>query len=338
MPPIASGTLLEDNTLCSGWGIEDDRRPPTNITRFEDIQTRKKIEVGMVTGYLQHWTCAEAFREVYQNCEMESCGPSVFLRDFSPGCSERYRVILIEKRHSDTKKLLDYIRFTYKKDGCATTKADDDKQSGKHGEGFKVAALIFRRHPNKHTFRVKSSGVSCNIIFNPGRDLACTITQLSKAKFDVAKEHPGDDMVANPMKDVSIYIGEPCQSRNSKGDGTRTNRIHIGDYGQWLNVMLDINLPTARVQTRSGTLILDPAYKNKFDLQGLLLPSGSMSGKQHRYNYDFSIGSTTRDRDSLSRPGQEARQIGEIWSAAILDGAQRVLNFSVFALIYLPSP
>jgi hypothetical protein len=262
-------------------------------------------------------------------------------------------MIEVLKRDPFTRKLLGFIRFKYDKDGLghveatnfgasleyrhlkigATTKLNDGKQSGKHGEGFKVAALVFRRFPNNHTFRVESSGVSCNFIFNRELELTCSITPIrqsklaaAKKKLDAAKKktgHQGDNMVADPSKDVSVYIGETREGTSSIGIKTSGSKIHVDVFKKWLQVTLDIDAPPNKVTTDIGTLILDPAYKNKFYLQGLLLPSGSMSGREHQYGYNFFEGSTTRDRDSLSSPGQEEEQIGKIWTAAILRGGQK---------------
>jgi hypothetical protein len=263
--------------------------------------------------------------------------------------SEHNRLILIQAHHPDTKELLGYIRFTYASDGYGQveatnrnarleyrhlkigggTKSYDDEQSGKHGEGFKVAALVFRRSPNNHTFRIESSGVNCNFIFNQDLDLACTITRMSQSKLDTAKtrfEGRKDGMAARPTEDVAVYIGQPRQGKNEHGCKTKGNKVHKASFLKWLEVTLDINPPNSIVKTRFGDLILDPAYKGKFYLQGLLLPSGSTSGKEHRYGYNFIQGSTSRDRDSLSKPGQETRQISNIWSAAILDGGKESAN------------
>ena len=208
----------------------------------------------------------------------------------------------------------------------ATTKHKDTKQSGKHGEGFKVAALVFRRHPHNHTFRIESSGVKCNFIFNRELELSCIITPITQSMLDAAtekSERQKDGLVAHPTKDVSVYIGEPREGTTSKGKHTKSDRIRREDFKTWLDITLDINPPKDIVKTEFGDLILDSTYKGKFYLQGLLLPSGSMSGKAHCYGYNFIKGNTTRDRNSLATPGLESRQICEIWSAAILNNSEK---------------
>lgn len=285
------------------------------------------------------------------------------LRRFIPEYSESSGLILLTSRHPDTKELLGYIRFTYKGDSYgqveatnlraalqyrhlkigATTKYGDDEQSGKHGEGFKVAALVFRRFPSNHSFRIETSGVSCNFIFNKELELACTITRMSQSQLDAAKrrsERQKDGLFARPTQDVSVYIGQLQQAKTEYGYKTKGNKIHIDKFKTWLGVALEIKPPKSMVKTKFGDLILDPEFRDKFYLQGLLLPSGSMSGKKHRYGYNFVEGSTTRDRDSLSRPGQEARQISKIWSAAILDfdgDAQSARLLSIYTTLLVES-
>ena len=47
--------------------VEDNGELPNGGPSFGDVQTRKTVNIGLVTKYLRHWTCREAFREVYQN-------------------------------------------------------------------------------------------------------------------------------------------------------------------------------------------------------------------------------------------------------------------------------
>lgn len=53
--------------------FEDDGKPPTIVSGLEDIRVRKTVDLNVVTDCLAHWTCAEAFREIYQNwsCSLE---------------------------------------------------------------------------------------------------------------------------------------------------------------------------------------------------------------------------------------------------------------------------
>lgn len=264
------------------------------------------------------------------------------LRSFSPKYSESKRLILIEQFKPSTGELLGYLRFTYQKDGYgtlevtnfqasleyqhlrlgATTKASHKGQTGKYGEGFKIAALVFRRSPNNHTFRVVTSGVSCNFIFQQSLDLACTITPISDKALADAQNHIGLEnraTTSDPENDVSIFIGKPREGRTSLGPSAKSRKIHVDDFKSWLKVTLDIKSPDM-IRTECGDLITDSAYRNKFFLQGLELPSGSMSGKAHRYGYNFIEGDTSRDRNVLSNLGQEAKQIGLNWAEAIRPG------------------
>lgn len=288
-------------------------------------------------------------------------GFHISLRDFAPISSESSGVILIQQFHPVSKELCGYIRFKYNKNGDgelevrnfnaslkyrhlkigASTKAHDKNQSGKYGEGLKVAALIFRRFPNNHSFRIESSGFSWNFIFNQELDLACTLTRMSDAKLaqeNKKAESQQSAPTSQSRERVSIFIGARRTSYTSMGEVTRGNKIHVDDFRKWLDVTLDINPPTDIVHTTAGDLILDPAYKNKHYLQGLLLPSGSMSGKPHNYGYNFMKGHTNRDRDAIAQPGGESRQRLAIWAAGIrIGGAKGDELLSIYTNLLLNS-
>ena len=84
------------------------------------------------------------------------------LPEFHPVYIENKRVILIEVRQPNTQELLRFIRFQSNKDGYCVggllmanfkatlkyrnlgpTKATDEGQTGQHGDGMKLSALVF---------------------------------------------------------------------------------------------------------------------------------------------------------------------------------------------------
>jgi hypothetical protein len=113
-------------------------------------------------------------------------------RDFKPEYQESRGEILIQvfkpqaETTNGTMELCGYIRFKWGSDGCGTlemanfranlqrhylgfggtTKAKDPNQAGQHGEGLKLAALVFRRHPNNYGVRFHSSKFNWNIGFD----------------------------------------------------------------------------------------------------------------------------------------------------------------------------
>ncbi|KAF2866205.1 hypothetical protein BDV95DRAFT_649757 [Massariosphaeria phaeospora] len=263
------------------------------------------------------------------------------LRQFKPQYREDARTILIQVFHPSTKRLLGYLRFRYDKNdegeleatnfGASlqqynlsiggTTKAGDQGQSGEFGEGLKLAALIFRRHPNNFTFRIESSSFKWNFIFNQDLKLVCQFTRIESNKFEkekkLAKNKPRTT-VHHAWEDVSVFIGTPRTGLASTGDRGKSNKIPLAEFRQWLGVTIDIR-PPRLIMTDAGDLIMDKPHQGILYLRGLQLPGGSGSGKPYRYSYNFLEGKTNRERDVMRSATSEARQVTAIWAAAIKD-------------------
>lgn len=118
---------------------------------------------------------------------------------FRPIYTDIKKVILIEARHPQTKKLLGFIKFRYDKEGYCigglemanfktkleyshlgtggTTKANDKRQTGQHGDGLKLCALVFRR--NNYNIHYESNGFKWRFLYKKG-SLACSLTRMSE--------------------------------------------------------------------------------------------------------------------------------------------------------------
>ncbi len=242
-------------------------------------------------------------------------------------------------KNPTTSNLIGFIRFQYDKDGfCVgglkmanfnasltydalgtggTSKALDAGQTGQHGEGMKLSALVFRRE--NLNFRIESSGFKWNFIFKKG-ELACRLGRISEKTLNTmklkARGQPRTE-VAHPWEDVCVVIGGPGQARTIDEDKVLTDRIHVDDFKEWLKVTLDIDPPKKMIRTAHGDLVLDGAYQGHMYLHGLLLPSGGVSGKDYAYGYNFISGKTTRDRDTLAGSGAESKKIARIWASAM---------------------
>jgi hypothetical protein len=249
------------------------------------------------------------------------------------------RVILIKAVKASTSELLGFIKFQYGRDGYsvgglkianfnatlpyrslgtgATPKAYDSRQTGQHGEGMKLSALVFRR--NNYNFRIESGEFKWNFIFKKG-ELACGMRRMLGKSYGTLKQQekgkPRSE-IARPWSDVCVIIGALGNTRTVDGIKTKGKAINVGDFRKMLKITLDIDPPEKLVHTAHGDLIRDLRYQGQMFLCGLLLPSGGTSGKPYVYGYNFTDGSTTRDRNTLAGAGEESKRIAAIWASAI---------------------
>jgi hypothetical protein len=252
---------------------------------------------------------------------------------------EKNRRISIEVFRPGTQDLLGFVRFEYNKDGLSvgglkmanlkaslefhtlstggTTKARDSGQTGQHGEGMKLSALVFRRCG--YNFRIESNEFKWSFVYWKG-ELACGLTKMSDSTLEKLKQKAKGKprtMVAHPWEDVYVIIGTSGSSRTSNGDKALGARIAVAEFKQWLKVTLDINPPDNIIRTSEGDFIRDPVYQGSMYFRGWLLPSGGTSGHSYEKGYNFKNGGTTRDHDSLAGSGEESIRIAAIWAAAI---------------------
>lgn len=258
---------------------------------------------------------------------------------FCPKYTEKNRDILIEVRHPDTEDLLGFIQFKSDKDGyCvgglkivnfkatlrygnlgtgATTKAHDHGQTGQHGDGMKLSALVYRR--NNYNVRYESGGFKWRFLYKKG-SLACSLSRIDEKSLKKMKQKAKDrsrSHISHPWEDVCLVIAAPGKARNIRGVEQTSEQLNIAEFKNWITVTIDINPPKDIIRTIHGDLIRDPEYQGRMYLRGLLLPRGGTNGDKYTYGYNFVRGSTSSDRDALSGVGEESRRISAIWSAAI---------------------
>jgi hypothetical protein len=187
------------------------------------------------------------------------------LSEFRPQYSETKRLIQITVPHPDTQELLDFISFKRDKDGyCvgdihmvnfnatlryndldtgATTKYRDSKQTGQHGDGMKIAAVVFRRE--NYNYRIESACFRWKFLFKRGK-LSCSLSRINEESLDkLRKKAHGQPRtaVAHPWEDVCVVIGAPGEARTGNGDVVKGNRPYIDHFKEWLKITLDINPP-----------------------------------------------------------------------------------------------
>lgn len=196
-----------------------------------------------------------------------------------------------------------------------TTKRDNNETAGTHGEGFKVGALVMARCG--YRVQIQASDYYWNMKLG-GKDsstLYCHLNPMSveklaklRKKSDTRPSHLNRLLVNNIWEDVSFKIGG--RVRGSGG------LISKADFEKWMHVSIDLQRPNEMIHTIQGSLILDPAFGGKIYLKGLLLEANS-SSKRFTYGYNLLRGEVNRDRERLSNPFEEAKELAEIWAHAI---------------------
>lgn len=272
-------------------------------------------------------------------------------RDFKIETTNNFREKLFCVYHPNKtpKQLLGYIRFEYNAKNLGvleltnfkamlqrshlgiggTTKAEDKKQLGQHGEGLKLSALVNRRHPHNYGFMITSSGCKWVFGWNVDKKLNCRIQRFEKLEMMEQKAIAAEDdekglprqAKARPWEDVSIIVGEARRCRALIGDLQTTSKIPLAKFLSWTKMTIDIDPPKDIIKTSQGDLIMHPDHKNKIYLHSLLLPSGSKSGRPFVWGYNLLHTATGRDRDTISTAQKEATKIYSIWQTALLGEA-----------------
>lgn len=272
-------------------------------------------------------------------------GNNLTLEKFQPKVIETRRQIIIEVRHPNQEgsPLLGFVRFKWDTDENpvgvleianfhanlhlahlaigGTTKAHDKKQTVKYGEGLKLAALTFRRHPFNYTFRIESSAYRWNSSFNAHKILQFRLRRVQDetiARMQKFVKNTPRTTKSHVWKDVSIIVGAPGRRKiGEDGVPTRSSKIPLASFRDWMDVALELDPPEESIRTEFGDLILSPSHAKRLYLQGLRLPHGSATGKEFRYGYNLRYGETNRDRECLGNTMTEARNITHIWAEAL---------------------
>jgi hypothetical protein len=203
-----------------------------------------------------------------------------------------------------------------------TSKDKDDTQTGQHGEGMKMAILLFRKHPHCHSVRIEASGFSWAFNFDKDKQLVCNVTRISRDRIKKEKRAAiGQSRTTDPhcWSDVTIIVGGPRGGKGQEGVQEKCQKILLGDFENWLELCLDIGNPES-VRTKYGELIVQQCYANKLYLRGFHLPTSNIAGKQYRYGYNFASGYTDRERRAIGRPGEtwnESDLVNRIWAAVL---------------------
>jgi hypothetical protein len=154
---------------------------------------------------------------------------------------------------SDNKEWLGYIRFTTRDGGSVgtveltnraatlqprhldlggTTKAGDAHQAGAHGEGLKLALLVFMRGRQNHSVRCRSGGFNWRFNFTTRGRLVCRLCRMSSQAIHKAEEQARRlsertllPFAAKPAEDVQFVIGETLKGRDERGNSVRRSGV-----------------------------------------------------------------------------------------------------------------
>ncbi|CAH0029149.1 unnamed protein product [Clonostachys rhizophaga] len=211
-------------------------------------------------------------------------------------------------------------------------KRGNENQAGVHGEGLKVALLVFLRR--NHRVRCISGNVMWNFNFTTAGKLVARLNKMQQEAVirekRSAKKLKDDHAVpfqVSPYHDVRFFIGEKGKGRDGIGESTQRQHVSLETFNTWCRSALFLrDLPNQEetlITTKHGELILDVSVQGNLYLKGLLLMesnpdySASISGRPLKYAYNFRHGATNRDRKSIASSNTECWTILNIWNDAL---------------------
>lgn len=218
-----------------------------------------KYELTISTEYVPKWTYVEAIRELFQNAiDNETVNKENKMSiDFEDG-----KVRIANKT---SKLTLDSLLL-----GCST-KRDDEKTIGQHGEGYKIAFMVLLREGKSVTvYNYGANEIWTTKIINSRRYNGAKVIQIEVDKNPIWKR--------TPDKDLTIEI-----------DGISTEEWQtIKEHNLFLRDELN-----STEMTLYGRALLDEADKGKIFVKGLYVCTSNNT----KYGYDFHAKGIKLDRD-----------------------------------------
>ncbi|KAH3174022.1 hypothetical protein KXX02_007454, partial [Aspergillus fumigatus] len=336
------GGRLEDRDCPSDKKGEDDSSPGE----------QSQIFLNVSPSYVGDWDATTAFRELYQNWKdaiIQSF--NLNLRDFRPTYQESvdFISIAVPEVGSNT-NALGFIRYEKKSgrvilvNACAqlrtdalqlghTSKKGQLQFAGCHGEGLKLAAMVMCREGYSVSIETGNSYWSFAYGGPSKSRFCCNIGPLSVATPD-GKLNSAQDMACftyRTWRDVCVEVGP-----DSEGTG---GGVSLEKFKQWLTVSLDIrgySYPESIIETDQGDLIIDPRFRGKTFLKGLLLPASVLEARPFELSYNFVQGGVNRDRQRLVSRYEQADLVRRIWESAIRENEALILPLYVNLLRNFP--
>ncbi len=193
-----------------------------------------------------------------------------------------------------------------------TSKQGESQLAGCHGEGLKLAAMVMSRE--NYRVSIETNNSHWDFSLADSSRFRCIISP-SEEDIPKRKPRPGREMAllrSRIWRDVSVFIG-PLREPVSQG-------VSLEQFKKWLGVTFEIrgySYPESVIETNDGSLIMDPRYRGKVFLKGLLLPACALETRSFQFGYNFLHGEVNRDRQRLVSRYQEADLVRKIWESAI---------------------
>lgn len=220
----------------------------------------RRFELGMSMEYVGNWGITEAVREIFQNCyDEEIVNPeNKMLCEYN----EELQVLRIGNRNStlSTKTLLL---------GCSS-KRDDKRTIGTHGEGYKVATIVLlRNNIGIRILNYNDREVWTAKVVNSKR-YGCPIGVYDIEQLGIFKKQPEFNLVF-----------ELTGITKEMYDLIKENNLHLqDDLGEVYN-------------GNSGRCLLDEKFKGKIYVNGLFV----CTNPNLTYGYDIVANLVKLDRD-----------------------------------------
>ncbi|TKA70367.1 hypothetical protein B0A49_04408 [Cryomyces minteri] len=198
--------------------------------------------------------------------------------------------------------------------GCST-KTRGGTQAGHHGEGFKLAAVVLRRHDHRHSFQIFSSGRVWKMQWNKGNGTMDCVISAPETLSDATrlkKITPEPDI----FKDVCMEIG--------KLGGQNYKKISVQRMKQTLIYKsMDFSLSKEVIHTSLGDLVCDDVPTGHVYIKGLRLRD---SPDDLHFIYNLTKANTDRDRRMLSDSDGGARYFMNLWNEVFERGDEELLE------------
>lgn len=223
-----------------------------------------------------------------------------------------------------------------------TSKQDESRQAGAHGEGLKIALLVLMRQPRNHAVRCFSGGFWWTFYFDRNQKLVARLTREipSRYIYDVYSWADRETFTHHflspharitPQNFVRFFIDDKGWDENGL---KAQNGVTRDEFQEWTKAALFLQKieDGEIVKTPNGDLIMDARFCGNVYLKGLLLKestpgrSASITGKPLHYGYNFANGVTNRERQSIAAADDETRAILSIWRLAVDEKSDLIGN------------
>lgn len=220
---------------------------------------KSKYELTISTGYVPKWTYIEAIRELFQNAiDNEAVNKENKM-------SVVYENESLYIANKTSKLTLDSLLLG------SSTKRDDDRTIGQHGEGYKIAFMVLLREGKNITvYNYGANEIWSTKIVNSRRYNGAQVIQIEVEKNPIWKKVPD--------KNLTIEI--------SKITDTEWNEVK--EHNLFLRDTLNCT-----EMTDYGRVLLDEKDKGKVFVKGLYV----CNSNNIKYGYDFHTTGIKLDRD-----------------------------------------